>query len=186
MTIDQSRLLPQIRALIVELRNGRDVDTNWPKFDLAVRENLAAIVQSFSMRWLKSICDTYVDFGEPLTARHAMTIVYFVNMLRLAETVKFVRPAVDAERLAQAGAERIKLYDGLSTFNIQAQDVFLNMTRRFHKLIEADAVMQPIWAEVLRRLSEGQNAITDFSTISAVGARYFPVDAAGLTDNHGL
>ncbi|CAB4817442.1 unannotated protein [freshwater metagenome] len=180
-----SNLQNDVIALVRDLRNHRSVETNWPAFRELVETHLPELLRTVSTRWLISICDTYVDFGEPLRARHAMSISFFVNMLRLAETVKYVRPDVSAERLAEARGALIPLYDEVCTFSIDKQDVFLNLTRRFNALLCDDPVMEAIWREILKRLHAGNNVITEMAHGSPVEARYFPLDPRGLTDNYG-
>ena len=180
-----SNLQDGVIALVRDLRNHRSVERNWPAFRELVETRLPELLPTLSTRWLISICDTYVDFGEPLRARHAMTISFFINMLRLAETVKFIRPEVSAEKLAAAKGAPIPLYDEVCTFSIDKQDVFLNLTRRFDALLREDPVMEAIWREILRRLHAGDNVITELAHGSAVEARYFPLDYRGLTDNYG-
>lgn len=168
---------PTLKRLIKTLRRRKDVDADWATFDRFVTSNIAEIVAAQNTRWLVSICDTYADHGPPAAARNAMIVSSFVNMVRFAETVKFVRPVVDPDRVLTARGRRVELYDGVSTFAIDEQDVFLNLTRRVNALLADDPVILPIWREVLTRLAQGDNVVSDFARESAVRDRYFPPPA---------
>jgi hypothetical protein len=109
----------------------------------------------------------------------------FVNMLRLAETCRFTRPAIDPDRWEQTRTRILPLYDGLTTFAIDRQDTFLNLSRRLHRQLRDDALMLAIWTGILERLRAGDNAVTEFARGSPVAARYFPPDPTGMLDNYG-
>ncbi len=177
---------PNLIALVKALRNHREPKKNWAAFRKLVEGNIDLISTELSTRWIISIVDTYIDYAEKEQARHAMTISMFMNMMRLGETVKFVRPVLDNERIKQASKGPIMFNNGLNTFSIQRQDVFLNLTKRFYRQVKDDAVMFPIWQTLLKRLHESENIITDFSSNSAVKQRYFPLNPEDLTDNYGL
>ena len=174
----------QIAALIRELRNERDIDANWPAFRNLVENHIEETVRSTSTRWLVSICDTYVDYGDPFQARNAMAISCVVNTIRLAETTHFVRPDIDSTKWEETRLKPVELYDGLTTFAIDRQDTFLNLSRRLHKLLSDDPVMTAIWRVILERLNTHDTIIQDFARNSPVKDRYFPVDPSGKKDNY--
>lgn len=176
----------KIIMLIKELRNYRNPHTNWSTFKALVEENIDYITCNFSTRWIISICDTYIDYGEGQQARHAMSISIFMNMLRLGETIKFVRPEIDQNRVEQTSHRVVRFENGLNTFAIHRQDTFLNLTRRFTSLMQDDEVMLSIWKELLKRIHLSENVITDFSRTSQVSDRYFPIKNLGIKDNYGL
>lgn len=181
-----SGLLGEVQYLIRELRNGRNVDANWPAFERLVHEHQSDIVSTFSMRWLRSICDTFADFGGPTERRDALTISLFINMVRFAETVRHLRGPILDDRLAVAKVRRLPLYEELSTFNVDKQDVFLNLSKRMARQVAGTGLMEAIWREVLRRLLEGNNVITEMRALSAMPHRYFPLDPLEFEDNHGV
>jgi hypothetical protein len=175
----------RVADLIRELRNGREVERHWPLLRQLVESDTAGVASRLSTRWLVSVCDTYADFAEPPRSCHALLISTFVNMLRLAETCRFTRPVIDEDRWSQARGRILPLYDGLTTFAIDRQDSYLNLSRRIRRQLEGDPLMKPFWLEILRRLHSGDNVITEFARDSRVADRYFPIDPSGMLDNYG-
>ena len=181
-----SELSAQIAALVKELRNSRDVEANWEAFQALVRGNEDLVVKELSLRWLRSVCDSFADFGNPLERRDALAISVFINMVRLAETVRYLRGPILPGRLAEAKSKRLPLYDELWTFHIDKQDVYLNVAKRMARQLQGTGVMEKIWREVIRRFLEGQNVITELRDLSAMPERYFPLDPLELPDNYGV
>ena len=181
-----TEILTEVQRLVKELHNSRDVERNWGNFDKLVRQHQDSIVRDFSMRWLRAICDTYADFGTPNERRDALEISVFVNMVRFAETVAYLRGPFLPGKLAQAKSRRLPLYDDLWTFNIDKQDVFLNVSKRMARQLRGSGLMEAIWREVLRRFLAGRNVITEIRDLSAIPERYFPLAPLGLADNHGV
>ncbi len=90
-------LLENARSLISELRNGRETEIHWPELRKLIEEHREEVIRTFSVRWLKSICDTYADFGDPIERRDALLICMFQKMLVLGGVDKFAaasRPAI--------------------------------------------------------------------------------------------
>jgi len=179
-------LQESITGLIKELRNSRDIERNWAKLSGIVELQQDRIISEFSMRWLCSICDTYADFA-PEPARHdALKISMFINMVRLAETAKFIRGPISTELLAQTQNDLRPLYDELNTFSIDRQDVFLNLSKRMARQLREDSLMWKIWREVLARFKRHSSVIAEFQSLSAMPERYFPVDPLSMKDNYGI
>lgn len=181
-----SELLARVQHLVKELRNSRDADANWAEMEALVRANQDEIIRTFSMRWLRSICDTFADLGNPTERRDALAISNFINLVRLAETEKFLRGPIIPERLAEAKSKRIPLYEELWTFHVDKQDVFLNIAKRMARQMRGTGLMEAIWREVVRRFHAGTNVISELRDLSAVPERYFPLDPLGLPDNYGV
>ena len=138
------------------------------------------------MRWLKSICDTYADFGNPVESRDAMAISLFINMLRLAETVRYLRGPMLPDMIAAARAGRSKVYEELSTLHIDRQDTLLNVSKRMNRQLAGSGIMETIWQAVLRRVHASDSVIAELRDISTMPERYLPIDAAGMADNYGV
>jgi hypothetical protein len=179
-------LLDTVIGLIKELRNSQDANLNWTKFHSLVKQNQDIIIANFSIRWLRSICDTYADYGDDCERRDALVISVFINMVRFAETVRYVHGDLIPENLKEAKTQRLELYEGLSTFHIDKQDVFLNMSKRLSRQLSGSDLFKNIWREVLRRLLDGDNVITEFRGLSAIPERYFPLDPLDMQDNYGV
>lgn len=178
----------ETRRLIVELRNYRDPEENWPALKALIAAEDDSIVRSFSLRWLCSICDTYVDYGDPIESRNAMTISMFVNLFRLAETTRFLygNAAFDDDAMRRTRVDIVPLVDELTTFAIDRQDTFLNVSKRMARILEHGGILEKIWHEMLTRLHDCDNIIALLRSHSAVPQRYFPVNPDGIKDNYGL
>lgn len=181
-----SELLEIVVGLTQQLRNSRNVEESWKSFRSIVEANEDEIVANFSIRWLRSICDTYADFGDALERRDALAISVFINMVRLAETVRYIRGPVIPERLEETQSDRVALYEGLSTFSINKQDVFLNVAKRMARQLQGTGLMEKIWREVIKRFLQGDNVITEFQSLSEMPERYFPLDPLHMKDNYGV
>ena len=181
-----TEILTEVQRLVKELRNSRDVERNWASFEMLVREHQEAIVRDFSMRWLRSICDTCADFGTPDERRDGLAISVFVNMVRFAETVAYLRGPILPDKLVQTKGRRLPLYEELWTFDIDKQDVFLNVSKRMARQLRGTGLMEAIWREVLRRFLAGRNVITEIRGLSAMPERYFPLAPFDFADNYGV
>ena len=169
-----------------ELRNYRNPETNWPAFQNFVSSNLDEVISTYTVRWLRSICDTYADYAEPAQARNGMLISMFVSMLVLAETTRFVRPQVDPARYRQTFDRKVGLWEGYSTFAINNQDRFLHVSRRLRRLLADDEIMRRIWSRVLEKLKAEDTVLSDYTRVSKISERYFPADPTGIKDNYGV
>jgi hypothetical protein len=181
-----NELLEKVAGPIKELRNSRNLDENWKTFRSVVETNQDSIVANFSLRWLRSICDTYADFGDALERRDALAISSFINMVRLAETVRYMRGPVIPEKLEATRSGRVELYEELFTFHIHKQDVFLNMAKRMARQLQGTGLMEKIWREVIKRFLRGDNVITELQSLSDMPERYFPLEPLGVKDNYGV
>lgn len=181
-----SELLEVVFGLIKDLRNSRNVDESWKSFRSIIEDNQDEIVANFSMRWLRSICDSYADFGDPIERRDALAISSFINMVRLAETARYIRGPIIPEKLEATRTDRVELYEELWTFSINRQDVYLNVAKRMARQLQGTGLMEKIWREVNKRFLQGDNVITEFQRLSEMPERYFPLDPLGMKDNYGV
>ncbi|PLX82831.1 MAG: hypothetical protein C0617_13245 [Desulfuromonas sp.] len=179
-------ILNSATPLISALRNSVAVDQNWPAFRKLIENNLEDIVSTFSIRWLVSVCDTYADYGSGEQKRNALLISMFVNMLRMADTAFFVSSGIDEENLEKTNDRLVMQYDGVATFAINRQDVFLNLSKRTMRATKNDPVFGKIWKEIISRIHNYDNAITKFKSMSKVPHRYFPLNATEMPDNYGV
>lgn len=176
----------ELLRLTRELRNHRNSETNWPAFQNFMHSNLDEVVSTYTVRWLRSICDTYADYAEPAQARNGMLISMFVSMLVLAETTRFVRPKIDAARYRQTFEGKVGLWEGYSTFAINNQDRFLHVSRRLDRFLADDKVMHRIWHRILEQVKAEDTVLSDYARVSKSPERYFPADPTGIKDNYGV
>lgn len=145
-----------------------------------------AILSRYSIRWLVSICDTYADYGNETQSRNALLISNFVNLLRLTETTHFISGPVRDTIVEKTRNHPVLLFDGVCTFAIDRQDVFLNLAKRMERALEDDAMFLAIWREIIGRLGRYDCAITRFRDMSRMPERYFSELATQLPDNYGV
>ena len=58
--------LEYLRELITKLRNREDTDENFQVFHDIIEERGFFILETWNLRWLVSICDTYADYGNAI------------------------------------------------------------------------------------------------------------------------
>lgn len=183
--ISDDELLQQAQHLIAELRNRRNVDRNWPSFRDLIEGNLSRVLDTFSSRWLISVCDTYVDFGGPIQSRNALLISLLVSLGRLSDSLyedRDIRP----ERVEQLNNGWPPQYDGLQSLHLQRQDTLLNLAKRLTRSLMGDPIMHPIYLTILRRVKENDTLISRFAKRSTKPEWVLPEQPLGIIDNYGL
>jgi len=170
-----------MKYLIVELRNRRNVKRNWRKFRKLVTKNTRYVYDDCNLRWMISICDTFVDHASGKRKSRALSISVFFAMLRFSEAVKYV--SVDG--IEPKNLEFKILYDGMTTFGIDKQDTFLNLSRRIYYILREDTFLLGLWQAMLQRVHENPSVVDKFASQSKLPGRYMPVNPLGIRDNYG-
>lgn len=178
--------LDEVRALIAEIRNRRDLECNLAALFGLISQRQEEILASFSLRWLVSICDTVADHGSEIERRNALLISMFVNMLRLAETHRYVSGPIIGAQLDAARGDPIELYEGVCTFSIDRQDVYLNLSKRMTRALASTPFLEAVWRTILSRLHACPNAISALRDLSTMPERYFPIAPLAMEDNYGV
>jgi hypothetical protein len=193
---DSADLLAQVQAVIVSLRRGENVATNWADFQSLVEKNIDIICKEFNTRWLTSICETYVDFAEPITSANALLISVIVKMEKLAQTYAHWRLGYP-DTLApppNASHRKISLWDGVRSFHLEIGDAPNTMFGRvFDQLAQTPALKQ-IMDAVIERLKVGDTILgnlnkqhghvfePDYAWI--LGEKYRPLRESGRIPFH--
>ena len=183
MKDEDSDLLSEIQFLIKELRNRRETDKNWEGFINLPEGNYSHLIKAANSRWIISICDTIADHDRGSRRIKSMVIVTFAQMFLLAEVPRLTRKEPIEDILS---ISRTDLYHGIKAFDIQKQDVFLNLSRRIRWVLGDDLLMIRIWEEVLKRIHGEDTIINELSRLSSFPERYFPLHPEGIPDNYGL
>jgi hypothetical protein len=143
---------------ITALRRGTG---NWPAFRNYIERNINEICAETNLRWLASICDTYADFGNAIERRNAMMISVLVKMEKIAQTYAYWRmnypdslgtPEIDRHR-------KIRLCDGLSSFNLDIGDCPNTMFGRMDDMLSETPVLLSILNAVKKRLAENDTIL---------------------------
>jgi hypothetical protein len=163
--MNESKLESDIRKLISKLRKGTDTDKNWPAFIKLVEENLPSVCRELDTRWLVSICDTYVDFGDDITSRNALLVVQMVNFEKLwATNLLMYDVAPNEQKLAELKKNKvIPLWDGMYSFNINHGDMTWNLFSRMDKLIKETPVIHAIYLTLIDRLKTHDTALANLN-----------------------
>jgi len=149
-------LFREVEAMIKKLRRRKDGSNTWELFQSIVENNIDEICRSFNTRWLISICDTYADFGDPISRRNALLVVQTANFEKLWATyllmydMKLSHQKVDALKKNKI----IPLWDGMYSFNINHGDMTNNFFRRVEAAMKETPVIKKIWDTVLLRLDQ--------------------------------
>lgn len=180
-------LFQQVVALIKELRNTRDVESNWPLLKHLVESNVEQIAEVFSSRWLISICDTYADFGSAVEKRNAFIISLLVNMIRVSDTIRYLyENPKNPDRVRELKNSQVPLYDGLVTLHLDRQDTCLNLSKRIIRLLTETPVLLRIYETVIDRALRSASLLSEFAALSQMPERVFPINALEMPDNYGV
>ncbi|OYU32012.1 MAG: hypothetical protein CFE39_05460 [Comamonadaceae bacterium PBBC2] len=162
LTIDtDEQLNSAVQFLITSIRRNDDADSNWGKLEKLLKAETDRICAVCNTRWLTSICDTYVDFGNPIESRNGMMVSIFVKMEKIAQSYVHWRlgyvgsmgiPLVDSHR-------KIRLWDGVSSFNLEIGDATNSMFGRMEFLLSETYVLQRIFLAIKDRLAENDTIL---------------------------
>ena len=154
--------------LIVRIRRGIDVSTNWSTFSSLWEHESEYLCGTLNSRWLISALDTYADHGSPLQQARALIQIAFFNAVRLAETERTLTGApssrknlVDLDRL-----ERFELWDGVSAYNMRCGDMVWNMLGRMRRSLAPDPILSAIFEALLASVLRHDTLIFRVAQIS--------------------
>jgi len=158
-------MIDLVKPLIEKLRKEFDLKENWPEFRNVVEKNIDQICEELDTRWLVSICDTYVDFGDSNEKRNAMFIVLIANLEKLwATNLLMYDVKLNSHKLHKLKENKvIPLWDGMYSFNINHGDMTNNLYRRLNNLMEGTPVLNKIFLTVLKRLTENDTILANLS-----------------------
>ena len=147
-------LLSSIQELIVHLRKGKEKEKNWIAFRTLIENNLKEVCSVMDTRWLISLCDTYVDYGDPVTRRNAMLVVLIADFEKLWATHLLMYDIkLNEEKLNQLKKNKIiQLWDGMYSFNINHGDMTNNFFARMDDLMKETPVIDEIYRTVIQRI----------------------------------
>lgn len=138
--VDQA-LFRQWYELMVELRNRRNVDENFKKFDEIIKSSIDKITD-FNIRWCISVCDTYADFGTPDERRNAMMISLFVNLMKIGDSMYWGQEPNICKAV-------IPTFNGLNTIDFRADNMILNLSARLNRLLKETPHLWKIWRKII-------------------------------------
>ena len=155
--------------MIVRIRRGIDVSTNWSTFSWLWEHEFAYLCETLNSRWLISALDTYADCGHSLQQARALIQIAFFNTLRLAETERALLSdnSVVQEVFADVQKQKMRhLWDGISTYNLQRGDMVWNMLARIRRCLGPDPILSAIFETLLARALQHDTLISRTTRIS--------------------
>ena len=173
-----------IKQLIRNLRNRRNISENWVNFQSSIEGIMENDLSIFNLKWLKSICDTYVDHDESRRGLIAMSISMFLNTLKVGETSRFLHIS-DPIKL-NVLPPKTEMYNGYAFLSLREQDACLTVSRRMKWILRSDPLMKAIWEEALSKIHTHSDLLKELKSLSSFPQRYFPIDPTGIKDVYGL
>lgn len=165
--------MPQVcytlAGVIVHLRRDPESIEHIQQFNKIIDQYSNTLLEHLDVRWLLSICDTYVDIGDPHRSAVAMNIVQCVNGTNLHLTIiaNVENGNLDPAKLRQE--RKAKTWGGMITVDIPNGDMIYNMMTRLNCVVKEDELLNKIWCEIKRRgRGEGNvvmNHLCAYSTI---------------------
>ena len=162
---DSENLQSEIQKIIINLRKGKEKERNWSSFRELVENNLDEVCKIFDTRWLVSICDTYADFGDPVTRRNAMLVVQTANFEKLWATQLLMYDLkLNEEKIDKLRKHKIiPLWDGMYSFNINHGDMTNNFFARVNDLMVETPVIEAIYQTVIQRIKENDTVLANLN-----------------------
>jgi len=162
---NENKILDQVKPLIVKLRKEVDISNNRVEFRDVVEKNIDRICEELDTRWLVSICDTYVDFGDSNEKRNAMFIVMIANIEKLwATNLLMYDVKLNPQKLHKLKENKvIPLWDGMYSFNINHGDMTNNLYKRLNNLMDETPFLNKIFMTVLKRIKENDTALANLA-----------------------
>jgi hypothetical protein len=149
--VGKPELCHQLVKHINYLRRSIDVVENWNRFEYLIEHFLPEILKHFDVRWLLSICDTYVDHGDEYSSAIAMNIVNIVNGTNIQSTIMYTLPEPVMLKEKMTTDVKYPTWGGMITCDIITGDTIHNMMTRNDKIIKGHRILNKIWCEIKNR-----------------------------------
>lgn len=163
--MNNDELFREVKSLIMNLRRGKNIEMSWNLFLKLIGENIEQICDSLDTRWLISICDTFVDFADPITSRNAMLVVQIANFEKLwATNLLMYDVKLNKEKLRVLKRNRvIHLWDGMYSLNINHGDMTNNFFRRVNELMKESPIIERIYFSILERIKKNDTVLANLN-----------------------
>jgi len=117
------------------------------------------LLEHLNVRWLLSICDTFVDIGNPVESAVAMNIVQCINRCNLDQTLLLNAKdgTLNSQRLAQE--LKVPTWGGMITADVPNGDMIYNMMTRLERVVGQDEQLNKIWCRIKELSRSEKNVI---------------------------
>lgn len=145
-------------TLIVLLRRGYKVTETFCEFEALWTTETDYLLEHFSLRWIISACDTFVDHSPDQTRKAIlMNASTLINTSKVHESQQFLYKdnlpkAVNLKQKQKFVEGDQPLYDGLTYFRIGNDDTLCNMRKRYKKFCQLDAFAGRMLLHIFDRL----------------------------------
>lgn len=163
----KSRLSHLLSCCIVVIRRTKGQGPGLALFRRILIEHGLQICEEANMRWLTSICDTLVEFGETDIQRLvAFNGTLLANTVKLYETERRLfspeRPWPPKTTLKKGG----EMFDGVITYWTERGDMIENMISRLEPLLQMDALAGEVVGELIARVMLQDTVFRRFAEIA--------------------
>lgn len=153
------RLAHLLACVIVVLRRDPTNASARKLFGRIVDEFGQELPARLNLRWLTSVCDTFVDVADnPLDRAAALAGTLLANTIKLSETERLLfhppQPEVPLYRFSRGGT----LFDGVITYWVGKGDMISNLLSRAAAALEDAGPAAPFTGEIISRVIE-QNTV---------------------------
>jgi len=129
--------------------------TAYQFLDSVARPHAERLVRILNLRWIVSICDSYVDWGSASEARNAMLVSLLVNWERLAATLSTGMTGTFAEKTGEA----VELWAGATTLSYNGRaDTHRNLFVRLDRLVSSTPHIHVFFQYAARIILESDQA----------------------------
>ena len=158
-----SRLCHLLACTIVVLRREPANTTAQGLFHRLVNEYGSQLADDLNLRWLASVCDTFLDHGRTGEDRAiAMTGSMTIALVKLGETERrLYYPAVPWPpklRFRRGG----EMFDGVISFWPERGDMIENLLNRCNDILESDSPSAAFTAEIVARIGSRNSSMSRF------------------------
>jgi hypothetical protein len=124
-------------------------------FNRIVREYGQEVAGHLNLRWLTSVCDTFMDVAsDPLDRATGLAGSLLANTVKLSETERRLfhppQPDIPLYRFSKGGP----LFDGVITFWVAKGDMLTNLLSRAAATLEHAGAAAPFTGEIIARVLE--------------------------------
>ncbi|GAA0320094.1 hypothetical protein GCM10009129_17240 [Psychrobacter aestuarii] len=169
--IGSSELCFYHAVLVVLLRRHYQPEQTFAAFESLWKTQSDYLLDTLSLRWLVSACDSFVDYSAcPVRAATLMNVATLINTLKVYETQRYLYalPA-DAplcpKRTASLYQTHLPLYEGLTLFRIGTDDTLKNMRQRYQRFQARDELAGRMLLGVFDRLHHADSAFVTMQSL---------------------
>ncbi|RJE78794.1 sulfotransferase family 2 domain-containing protein [Paracoccus sp. JM45] len=163
----QPRLNHLLACVIVVLRRDPQNKIGLELFFKIVTQYGSELANSLNIRWLSSVCDTFVDVGRNSEERAIAALGSSISALvKLSETERRVYhpkvPWPPRLKFSRGG----HMYEGVMGFSPEKGDMIDNLLSRLDSVLEGSKPASVFSRELVARLSEKHSTISRFKKIA--------------------